>query len=69
MYTRVKNLFLTFRSVFLAGKYMLLINSVLTLWLLAMRGGRLWAAPKRKRQRSTASPIRVPEGSAQPALV
>ena len=60
------------RSVFLAGKYMLLINSVLTLWLLAMRGGRLWAAPKRKRQRSagsTASTIRVPEGSAQPALV
>jgi hypothetical protein len=55
------------RSVFMAAKYMLMINLVLTAWLLAIRGGRLWAAPKRKR-RPVAATVRVPESSAQPAL-
>jgi hypothetical protein len=55
------------RSVFMAARYMLIINLVLTAWLLAIRGGRLWAAPKRKRQPKAAA-VRLPEGSAQPAL-
>jgi hypothetical protein len=55
------------RSVFMAGKYMLMINLGLTLWLVAIRGGRLWAAPKRKRQQTTGT-VGLPEGSAQPAL-
>jgi hypothetical protein len=55
------------RSVGLAGEYMLVINFVLTLWVIAMRGGRMWAAPKRKRR--PVAPVRVQEGSAQPALV
>jgi len=55
------------RSVFMAAKIMLMVNLVLTAWLIAIRGGRLWAAPKRKRQPAVAT-VRVPEGSAQPAL-
>jgi hypothetical protein len=55
------------RSVFLAGKYMLMINLGLTLWLVAIRGGRLWVTPKRKRQQMTGT-ARLSEGSAQPAL-
>jgi hypothetical protein len=56
------------RSVFMAAKYMLIINLVLTAWMIALRGGRLWAAPKRKRQPVVAA-VRGSEGSAQPALV
>jgi hypothetical protein len=57
------------RSVFLALKLMLLINLVLTAWVVAVRGGRLWATPKRKRQPKAAASVRLQEGSAQPALV
>jgi hypothetical protein len=59
------------RSVFLAAKYMLLINLVLTVWLVAIRGGRLWAAPRRQRgtTSSASTPVRLPDITGQPALV
>jgi hypothetical protein len=59
------------RSVGLAAEVMLLINFVLTAWLVAVRGGRLWATPKRTRQQKKSrkgTTIRAQEGSAQPAL-
>jgi hypothetical protein len=58
------------RSVFLAGEVMLLINFVLTAWLVAVRGGRLWQSPKRSRQQKSrkGTTIRAQEGSGQPAL-
>jgi len=59
------------RSVFLAGELMLAINLVVTVWLVAIRGGRLWAAPKRQRRSRAlaATSVRLPEGAGQPALV
>jgi hypothetical protein len=57
--------------VFLAGELMLAINLVVTVWLVAIRGGRLWAAPKRQRRSRAlaATSVRLPEGAGQPALV
>jgi hypothetical protein len=57
------------RSVILAAELMLVINFVVTVWLVAVRGGRLWAAPKRRRTAAGATTIRVQEGAGQPALV